>query len=392
MLRMKIATLLFTYHRSWHTEQVINALKHNTALPQKLFVFQDGQKEDEDIAEWDKVNNLIHSINWCDTEIWVSECNRGLAASIVTGITYVFEKYDALIVLEDDCVPGVSFMDFMYQCFEKYQDNKKIFSVSGYAYPIVLEKPIHDIYGCGRVSSWGWGTWKDRWEYFERDYELVKKLRQEKESSRNLAIWGMDLESMLVGNVRGECDSWAAFWALNVVAKEGICINPHESLIKNIGFDGSGVHSGVTDYYDVSLMANDKQIFELPDEVYITEETVEAFAPLFGSYTALNCDENDKEKILVYGLGNFYLRAEERICEEYYVEAFVDRVKKGWFAGKPIIKCKDIEKYTYDKILVMILDSKDCLEVKEQLKQQGIEPEKILDGNILYKLEYGFKQ
>lgn len=89
---MKIATLLFTYHRSWHTEQVINALKHNTALPQKLFVFQDGQKEDEDIAEWDKVNNLIHSINWCDTEIWVSECNRGLAASIVTGITYVFEK------------------------------------------------------------------------------------------------------------------------------------------------------------------------------------------------------------------------------------------------------------------------------------------------------------
>ncbi len=41
---MKIATLLFTYNRSYHTEQALSALKENTALPQKLIVFQDGRK------------------------------------------------------------------------------------------------------------------------------------------------------------------------------------------------------------------------------------------------------------------------------------------------------------------------------------------------------------
>lgn len=382
---MKTATLLFTCNRSQHTRAVLEALSKNSRLPEKLFVFQDGFKNNEDVEEWERVNQLIQRIDWCETEIIVSENNKGLAASIVAGITYVFEKYDAIIVLEDDCVPAVSFMDFMHQCFAKYRNNKKIFSISGYAYPVVLEKETYDVYGCGRISSWGWGTWKDRWEYFEKDYELVKKLRQGEKTSRNLALWGAGLESMLVGNIRGECDSWAVFWALNVIAKEGICINPYESLIRNIGLDGSGTNCGVTDYYDVSFTDKEEQLFILPDEIDITEETKEAFAPLFGSFTVLNRRDARKEKILVYGLGNFYVRNEQNICGQYYVEAFIDRTKKGWFAGKPIVKKQDIEKYTYDKILVMIQDSKDCLEVKEELKEQGIEQEKILDGNYTYE-------
>lgn len=382
---MKIATLLFTYKRSWHTEQVINALKKNTVLPQKLFVFQDGLKKDEDKTEWNKVNRLIKNIDWCDTEIMVSECNKGLAVSIVSGITYVFEKYDAIIVLEDDCVPEISFMGFMQQCFEKYRDSKTVYSVSGYAYPISLKQADSDIYGCGRISSWGWGTWKDRWEYFEKDYELVRKLKQNKASSQNLAMWGMDLESMLVGNIRGECDSWAVFWALNVIAQNGICVNPYESLIKNIGLDGTGENCGVTDQFNTKLMGVEKKIFDLPDEIEIADDTIKAFASLYGSYTAINFDEKAKEKILVYGLGNFYLRNEQKICEEYHVKAFIDRGKHGWFAGKQIIKKEEIDKYTYDRILVMIQNGKDCLDVEKQLIAAQIDPEKIWIGHNLYK-------
>lgn len=97
---MKIATLLFTYHRSYHTGEVLNALRKNTVLPQKLFVFQDGLKSNEDDREWKQVHKLINEIDWCDTEIIVSDMNRGLAVSIVSGINYVFKEYDAIIVLE----------------------------------------------------------------------------------------------------------------------------------------------------------------------------------------------------------------------------------------------------------------------------------------------------
>ena len=153
---MKTATLLFTYNRSYHTEQVINSLKQNTQFPSKLFVFQDGLKQGEDDYEWKKVNDIIRAIDWCENEIIVSSNNKGLAASIVSGINYAFEEYDTVIVLEDDCVCSVDFISFMQQCFEKYKDDKKVYSVSGYSYPVSLEKGKYDVYGCGRISSWGW--------------------------------------------------------------------------------------------------------------------------------------------------------------------------------------------------------------------------------------------
>lgn len=256
---MKIATLLFTYHRSYHTGQVISALKRSTVQPQKLFVFQDGLKQGDDGGQWREVNNLINSIDWCDKEVITAEYNKGLANSIVAGINYAFREYDAVIVLEDDCVPTVNFIDFMQQCFEKYKDKKDVYSVSGYSWPITLEKREYDVYGCGRISSWGWGTWKDRWSIYEKDYELVSKMKKEKRTSANLAIWGCDLEDTLVGNVRGVCNSWAVFWALNVISKEGICINPYESFIRNIGMDGTGVHCGATNQFEVKCIDEEKR-------------------------------------------------------------------------------------------------------------------------------------
>lgn len=124
---MKIATLLFTYNRSRHTGQVIESLKNNTVLPEKLIVFQDGVKQDEDAEEWQKVNSLVHEIDWCEKEVIVSGYNKGLAESIVSGIEYAFRENDAVIVLEDDCVAAPNFIRFMTQCFERYETEKESF-------------------------------------------------------------------------------------------------------------------------------------------------------------------------------------------------------------------------------------------------------------------------
>ena len=159
---MKTNFLLFTYNRSFHTEQVINNLKENTIMPDKLIVFQDGLKQEEDPQEWNAVNCLIKSIDWCKNEVIVSDHNKGLADSIVSGINYAFEDCDAVIVLEDDCVPAPEFVKFMVQCFEQYQTDPRVYAVSGYSWPIDLTQDTFDVYGCGRISSWGWGTWKDR--------------------------------------------------------------------------------------------------------------------------------------------------------------------------------------------------------------------------------------
>ena len=102
---MKTGTAIFTYNRSAHTEQVITALRANYILPEKLFLFHDGMRDEKDKTEWDKVQQLLENVDWCDKEIIVSEVNKGLAKSIIYGVNYMLESCDAVIVLEDDCVP-----------------------------------------------------------------------------------------------------------------------------------------------------------------------------------------------------------------------------------------------------------------------------------------------
>ncbi len=381
---MNIATLLFTYNRSYHTEQVIEALKCNSVSPQKLFVFQDGMEEGTNRQEWEKVASLIHAIDWCEHEVITSEYNKGLANSIISGINYALEEYDAVIVLEDDCVPASNFIFFMQKCFEKYESDKRVYSVSGYAWPIHLQKGEYDVYGCGRISSWGWGTWKDRWGIYEKNYEIIRKMKQEEEPSKNLALWGNDLEDTLVGNVRGDCDSWAVFWALNVIARGGICINPYYSLIHNIGFDGSGVHCGRTERFDTAMICGEQQQFSLPDQTTVSDKVKRAFVSLYGNSTAINDKKDDKkETILVYGLGTHFRERERELNEKYNIVAFIDNRKKGYYAGRKVIKPGEIKKYAFDKIFVLVKNIGECIHIaKSLIKEFGISYDAIQISNF----------
>lgn len=380
---MKVGIAVFAYNRSWHFQQVLNGLRKNDYV-NKLYIFQDGLKCEEHREEWEKVRKIIDNITWCDKHCCFSDYNKGLACSIVEGVNLILKENDAAIVLEDDCVPAANFVSFMIHCFQKYKDDKRIFTVSGYSWPIKLRKSEYDIYGCGRISSWGWGTWRDRWDIYEKDYEIIRKMKQKEEPSRNLATWGSDLEEILVGNIRGICDSWAVFWALNVIERNGICINPYQSFIKNIGTDGSGVHCGGTNKFDVECIDEKKEEFYLPDTVDISDDTKEAFITLYGSCTAVNTEKILKENILIYGLGNFYGCYEKDINIEYNIIAFIDKKKKGWYAGKKIIRLSEISKYKYDNIVIMIQDVQECINISKDLINNNIDVKKIILGHNKY--------
>ena len=79
------------------------------------------------------------------------------------------------------------------------------------------------------------------------------------------------MESHLLGNVYGECNSWAVFWALKCIEQGGFCPTPYYSLISNIGFDGTGVHCGST-HIDINVREwDDRRTIVLPDIVEFPE-------------------------------------------------------------------------------------------------------------------------
>lgn len=269
---MKIATIVFTYHRSGHIRQVLEALFQSTQRTEKLFIFQDGVGVGTNVDEWKKVGEIIKSIDWCETEIHISDIKKGCARSIIEGINYVFQNYEAVIVLEDDCVPHPQFISYMTQALEKYENQFRVYSIGGHAWDIELPDSREDAYFNGRASSWGWGTWKNRWKQFQEDYRLIRKIEETEEGKKRLEIWGSDLRNMVIGNINGNCDSWAVFWSLTVIANDGVCLSPYHSLIHNIGMDGSGTHGVVRKDKWEYIGKNYKDKFTLPDEIVISRQ------------------------------------------------------------------------------------------------------------------------
>lgn len=280
---MEIATVLFTYNRSFHTQKVLDALCNNEIIPNKLFIFQDGLKNENHRKEWEKVKRVIHSVDWCENEIIESEENQGLAVAIISGLNYVFRYYDAVVVLEDDCVPHKKFMTFMTTGLKQYEKVRQVYSVSGYTNPVKVPSNGTDGYFTRRAQSLGWGTWKDRWKEYVVDYRMVCRIKDNPQLREQYYIWGADLETYLHGNIDGRCNSWAVFWALLVIEKEGYCLAPYESLVENIGFDGTGVHSGTTPIKQILRDPHNNADFVFPEEIKFPENYEEIFKHFFAT-------------------------------------------------------------------------------------------------------------
>ena len=304
---MKTGIALFVYNRPEHTQEVLKVLQRNN-IP-KLYIFSDGTKDKKDKDSVDKVRNLIDSIDWCETETIKSKENKGLANSIVYGVNYVLEKHERIIVLEDDCIPSDDFIAFMEKCFDKYENNKKVMNITGYSLPIKIpDNYPYDIYFSYRSSSWGWGTWRRAWKYFGRNKLILDEIEKSSNLRKKINRAGEDLIPMLKNQINGKIDSWAVFWAINIVKNEGICINPVKSKIKNIGHDGTGIHGGINNRYKVKLIKENINLLNLPEEIIINDVIIKKYKDFFHISLKNKAKVEISNVLKLTGIYNFILK------------------------------------------------------------------------------------
>ena len=93
-----------------------------------------------------------------------SDANKGLAKSIIEGVSQIIEKTGKVIVLEDDCVSSKDFLNYMNSALDYYEENDKVWSIGGYSVNLDFPNDYeYDTYVMGRTCSYAWGTWKNRW-------------------------------------------------------------------------------------------------------------------------------------------------------------------------------------------------------------------------------------
>jgi hypothetical protein len=269
---------LFVYKRPLHTTRALESLRKNEwAGESDLYVFCDGPKSDEDRASVAAVRKTIDALTgFRNVYGTFREKNLGLAKSIISGVTDVVNKHGRVIVVEDDLVSSPNFLQFMNQALATYEPNRKIFSVTGYNFltdiPAGYKKQVFLSY---RPSSWGWGTWSDRWSRADWEVKDFPSFIGSKRAQIRFNRGGDDLTGMLVQQMEGKLDSWGIRWCFTHFLHEAYCLVPTISKINNIGFDVSGTHCRTSEKYDVPLDDGTMET-ELPDDIEIDEDMTKA--------------------------------------------------------------------------------------------------------------------
>ncbi len=242
--------ILFVYNRPEHTKKTIEALKKNEfASKSVLYVFSDGAKEnatEEQKKKIREIRNYIHTITGFK-ELIIEEApkNKGLANSVIYGVTKVINKHGKSIVVEDDIVTHPFFLRFMNDCLVKYENRKDIYMIGGFN--MQFNFPwwyMKDIYIVHRSCSWGWATWKDRWDNADWAVSDYSIMNEDTNLQNKFNRGGNDMFPMLTAQMQGKIDSWAIRWDYCLYKHDAVCIRPVKSLVSNCGFDGTGVHCG----------------------------------------------------------------------------------------------------------------------------------------------------
>ena len=245
--------VLFVYNRPWHTEQTLRKLMLNELSSESiLYIFSDGAQSDatdEHKINIEKVREIIRLTKWC-AEVYIFESteNKGLAQSIIEGVTQVILKHGKVIVLEDDLLTSKYFLKYMNEALEYYQNRQSVFSISADRPPYksfdIPEDYRYDVFVSLRSFSTGWATWKDRWEQVDWSLDYLDGFLENSKQISALNRGGEDLTKLLILQRDHKIDSWAIRFTFAHFINHAVAILPCISYIDNIGFDGSGIHSG----------------------------------------------------------------------------------------------------------------------------------------------------
>lgn len=256
--------IIFAFNRPESLKTAISALVLNPeAKDSDLFVFVDGPRNNAEKSMTDASANFARKIQgFKSLTVSISDNNKGLGDSIIAGVSQIINRYGTAIIIEDDLIVQPNFLRFINLGIDKYKDEKEVFSICGYTNKIKLPKGYtHDAYFCTRSSSWGWATWKDRWDSIDWELEPWDKFAKFK---KDFNRWGgSDCFGMLKGWKLGLNRSWAIRFCFNQFLQNKLSLFPVKSLVINDGFDGAGTNCKKWSRFRYELMERDKYEFDI---------------------------------------------------------------------------------------------------------------------------------
>lgn len=244
--QFSIPIVFLIFNRPDKTQEVFSEI--SKVRPKKMLVVADGPRENRpgELENCMATRSIINQVDWdCEILTNYSEKNLGCKKRISSGLDWVFENVPEAIILEDDCLPDITFFRFCEEMLNYYRDDEQVAMISGNNFQFGLKRGNGSYYFSRYSHIWGWATWRRAW--LDYDVELSdlprvlkeKKLNKILKSKREVNHW----KEVFQATYDGKIDTWDYQWFFTNLIRERYCVMPNCNLISNIGFGEEATHT-----------------------------------------------------------------------------------------------------------------------------------------------------
>lgn len=259
-----------TLCRYEHFKRCVESLSKNThAEKTELIIGLDFPLNNEHKDGYNKICNYIPQISgFKKVTVFKREKNYGAEANSKELANYAFSNYDAYIYSEDDNEFSPCFLDFMNQALEKYKYQEKVSTVCGYTQIMHESKQTKGVLFTHDNCAWGMGIWKHK----EESLLLIKNNDIVWQSS--LAFWKTFLKAPAITTMFAAMMKKGEQWgdvmrSIYSIQHNTYQVRPYTSLVRNWGYDGTGLHCTSIDKEIAKQRISTEKTFKIPSNTEI---------------------------------------------------------------------------------------------------------------------------
>jgi hypothetical protein len=244
-----LPVVVIVFNRPGCTSSVLESLAR--FKPDPLFVVGDGPRpgRPEDVENVRTVRGLFDRLPWrCEVVRSMSDENMGCRKRVSSGLDWVFGQVEQAAILEDDIVPGESFLPFCEELLDRYRGDARVGSISATDFAAGGHR-FQASYAFSRYNLfWGWATWRRAWRAYDDSLGgmasgdascLDDVLRRTFTRWRERVYWRAVLRKVAAE----EIDSWGYRWLFSCWKSGMLGVQPAASLVTNIGTGADATHT-----------------------------------------------------------------------------------------------------------------------------------------------------
>lgn len=242
-----VPVLFMIFNRPDATFKVFHQIRK--IKPARLYISADGPRNEQDRMKCEEARRVTDLVDWpCEVRTKYEQQNLNCGRGPHEAMNWFFENEEAGIILEDDCLPSLSFFSFCRELLERYKDDERIMMISGDNFLQGWKNdPDYSYFFSNFSLNWGWATWRRAWKLFDFTISRFPEIFRKKFFDR-VFLNSLDRRFRLPKLIqtyhkREKLDWWDYQWQYALLTQSGYCIAPIENLIKNIGFDKNATHT-----------------------------------------------------------------------------------------------------------------------------------------------------